>query len=147
MPEKANVLTLPLLVTRALVIFPGNQQLIEAGREFSIDAIKASKANSDSLLFVTSQINANVENPTKDDVYLTGTICRILSSTERNEHIRVRVEVIERAKIESIFENDDNGKYLVAQGSVSKLPEISDIKNDSIIKAIDKFISLSFVFL
>ena len=141
MPEKANVLTLPLLVTRALVIFPGNQQLIEAGREFSIDAIKASKANSDSLLFVTSQINANVENPTKDDVYLTGTICRILSSTERNEHIRVRVEVIERAKIESIFENDDNGKYLVAQGSVSKLPEISDIKNDSIIKAIDKALS------
>ena len=141
MPEKANVLTLPLLVTRALVIFPGNQQLIEAGREFSIDAIKASKANSDSLLFVTSQINANVENPTKDDVYLTGTICRILSSTERNEHIRVRVEVIERAKIESIFENDDNGRYLVAQGSVSKLPEISDIKNDSIIKAIDKALS------
>ena len=141
MPEKANVLTLPLLVTRALVIFPGNQQLIEAGREFSIDAIKASKANSDSLLFVTSQINANVENPTKDDVYLTGTICRILSSTERNEHIRVRVEVIERAKIETIFENDDNGKYLVAQGSVSKLPEISDIKNDSIIKAIDKALS------
>ena len=44
MPEKANILTLPLLITRALVIFPGNQQLIEAGREFSIDAIKASKA-------------------------------------------------------------------------------------------------------
>ena len=141
MPEKANVLTLPLLVTRALVIFPGNQQLIEAGREFSIDAIKASKANSDSLLFVTSQINANVENPTKDDVYLTGTICRILSSTERNEHIRVRVEVIERAKIDTIFENDDNGRYLVAQGTVSKIPEISDIKNDSIIKAIDKALS------
>ena len=103
MPEKANVLTLPLLVTRALVIFPGNQQLIEAGRGFSIDAIKASKANSDSLLFVTSQINPNVENPTKDDVYLTGTICRILSSTERNEHIRVRVEVIEISKIYTIF--------------------------------------------
>ena len=141
MPEKANILTLPLLVTRALVIFPGNQQLIEAGREFSIDAIKASKANSDSLLFVTSQINPNVENPTKDDVYLTGTICRILSSTERNEHIRVRVEVIERAKIDTIFENDDNGKYLVAQGSVSKIPDISEIKNDSIIKAIDKALS------
>ena len=93
------------------------------------------------MLFVTSQINPNVENPTKDDVYLTGTICRILSSTERNEHIRVRVEVIERAKIDTIFENDDNGKYLVAQGSVSKIPDISEIKNDSIIKAIDKALS------
>ena len=30
MANKPQVLTLPLLITRALVVFPGNQQLIEA---------------------------------------------------------------------------------------------------------------------
>ena len=55
MANKPQVLTLPLLITRALVVFPGNQQLIEAGRDFSISAVNAAKSECDSLILVSSQ--------------------------------------------------------------------------------------------
>ena len=141
MVDKPENFTLPLLVTRALVIFPGNQQLIEAGRDFSIEAIRASRANSDNLIFVSSQIDPAVENPTIDDIYLTGTVCRIISCSDRNEHLRVRVEVLDRAKIEKVFVNEEKGKFLVAQGSINSVPDVNEVKNDSIIKAIDKALS------
>ena len=141
MVDKPENFTLPLLVTRALVIFPGNQQLIEAGRDFSIEAIRASRANSDNLIFVSSQIDPAVENPTINDIYLTGTVCRIISCSDRNEHLRVRVEVLDRAKIEKVFVNEEKGKFLVAQGSINSVPDVNEVKNDSIIKAIDKALS------
>ena len=68
MADKPQALTLPLLVTRALVVFPGNQQLIEAGRDFSISAVNASKNECDSLILVTSQKQIDKENPTYDDI-------------------------------------------------------------------------------
>ena len=81
MANKPQVLTLPLLITRSLVVFPGNQQLIEAGRDFSISAVNASKNECDSLILVTSQKSFNVEQPTQDDVYEIGVLCHIVSIT------------------------------------------------------------------
>ena len=43
MSENKQVLTLPLLITRGLIVFPGNQKVIEAGRSFSVNAIHAAK--------------------------------------------------------------------------------------------------------
>ena len=64
MADKPKSLNLPLLITRSLVVFPGNQQLIEAGRDFSINAINLSRNKTDSLLFITSQLSSENENPT-----------------------------------------------------------------------------------
>ena len=55
MAEKPQKLTLPLLVTRSLVVFPGNTQIIEAGRKISIEAIKIARTDSDNLIFVSCQ--------------------------------------------------------------------------------------------
>ena len=79
MTEKPKSLSLPLLITRSLVIYPTNQQLIEAGREFSINAINLSRNKTDSLIFITSQIKAECENPTEADLFHVGTLCRIIS--------------------------------------------------------------------
>src|SRR5574344_1609884 len=101
MADKAQTLTLPLLITRALVIFPGNQQLIEAGREFSINAINAARNETNSLIFVTSQNDVHVENPTETDVYRIGTLCHIISNSEREGQERIRVEVVERDQLDN----------------------------------------------
>ncbi|MCF0107723.1 MAG: endopeptidase La [Bacilli bacterium] len=136
MAEKPQVLTLPLLITRSLVLFPGNQQLIEAGREFSINAVSAARNKADSLIFVTSQISFDIENPVAEDVYKVGTLCRIISCSERDGHQRVRVEVIERVALDNI--NVDSGaNFYVAQGTILSLPQISEEKNSAIIRAID----------
>ena len=135
MANKPQSLTLPLLVTRSLVVFPGNQQMVEAGREFSKNAINEARNQADSLIFLTSQKEFETENPTAQDVYEVGTLCHIISASEKENRLRVRVEVIERVKLENIS-LDSNGNYYVASGTITSLGEISDEKNRAIIAAI-----------
>ena len=136
MADKPQTLSLPLLVTRSLVIFPGNQQLIEAGRVFSINAINFAHDQTDSLILVSTQTNVNAEEPSIDEIYKVGTLCRIISISERDNHLRIRVEVLERMKIDNIVENA--GQFFEAEGTVYKLPPVDDITNASIIKAVSK---------
>lgn len=137
MANKPQALTLPLLITRALVIFPKNQQLIEAGRDFSISAVNASKNECDSLILVASQKKYDEDNPKPEDVYNVGVLCHIISVSERDNRLRVRLEVVERVKLSDIrFE--ENAGYFSAIGGMDPLPSISPVENEAIIKAVSK---------
>ncbi len=134
---KPQALTLPLLITRSLVVFPGSQQLIEAGRDFSISAVNASKNECDSLILVTCQKQLNSENPTADDIYDVGVLCRIVSISERDNRLRVRIEVSERVKLSDV-KFEENAGYYSAIGGMYPLPSISSVENEAIIKAVSK---------
>lgn len=137
MANKPQALTLPLLITRALVIFPKNQQLIEAGRDFSISAVNASKNECDSLILVASQKKYDEDNPKPEDVYNVGVLCRIISVSERDNRLRVRLEVVERVKLSDIrFE--ENAGYFSAIGGMNPIPSITPVENEAIIKAVSK---------
>ena len=135
MSEGPQTLTLPLLPTRSFVLFPSTIQPIEAGREFSINAIRAAHAQADSLIFVACQKNPNDEKIEQDSIYQYGTLCRIVSIIEKGDLVRVRVDVVERVHIDKLSYDKDNN-YYVAEGTVNKVPEVSEIENDSIIRAI-----------
>ena len=137
MADKPQALTLPLLITRALIVFPGNQQLIEAGRDFSINAVNASKNDCDSLILVTSQKQFNVEHPSQDDVFTTGVLCHIVSVSDRDNRLRVRIEVVERVQLSDI-KYDADGAYYSAIGGMNPLPSISPVENEAILKAVSK---------
>ena len=137
MANKPQAITLPLLITRALVIFPKNQQLIEAGRDFSISAVNASKNECDSLILVASQKSYDEDNPKPEDVYNVGVLCHIISVSERDNRLRVRLEVVERVKLSDIrFE--ENAGYYSAIGGMDPIPSISPVENEAIIKAVSK---------
>ena len=131
MPNKPQKLTLPLLITRGAIIFPGTQSTIDAGRDFSMGAIDAGKNQTDSLIFVTSQINENVDLPTENDVYKVGTLCHIISISARNDFYKIRIEGVERVELNSI-KFDENGKIFVAEGTVLPIPEIDEEANEEI---------------
>ena len=137
MANKPQALTLPLLITRSLVVYPGNQQLIEAGRDFSISAVNASKNDCDSLILVTSQKSFNVEKPTQDDLYEVGVLCHIVSISERDNRLRVRIEVMDRVKLSDV-KFEENAGYYSAIGGMHPLPSLSVVENEAIIKAISK---------
>ena len=137
MANKPTAVTLPLLITRALVIFPGNQQLIEAGRDFSISAVNASKNECDSLILVTSQKQYSTENPKGEDVYDVGVLCHIISISERDNRLKVRIEVLDRVKLSDI-KFEENAGYFSAIGGMNPLPSISPVENEGIIKAVSK---------
>ena len=102
MPNKPQKLTLPLLITRGAIIFPGTQSAIDAGRAFSMNAVDAGRNQTDSLIFVTSQMDEGVDNPTENDVYRVGTLCHIVTISPREGYYKLRIEGVERVELNSI---------------------------------------------
>ena len=131
MNEGPQTLTLPLLPTRSFVLFPSNIQPIEAGRSFSINAIRAAHAQADSLLFVACQKNPNDETVGFDSIYQYGTLCRIVSIIEKGDLVRVRVDVVEKVRLLNLTYDQQND-YYVAEGQIERVPAVSDLENDSI---------------
>lgn len=137
MADKTQALTLPLLITRGLVMFPGNQQIIEAGRDFSVNAVRLAHHEADSLIFVTSQKEYNIDTPNESDIFNAGTLCRILSFTDKDGRSRVRVEVVERVTFSNI-QIDSTHNCFFAQGNILEMPAISKEKNDAIVAAVNQ---------
>ena len=99
---ESSTLSLPLLVTRALVIFPNMAEEIEVARPFSVKAVERAKKETNNLIFVVSQKSSDVANPTKDDIYNIGTMCRIVSYSPFGEKIRIRVVGSKRARFDYV---------------------------------------------
>ncbi|HHT66758.1 MAG TPA: endopeptidase La [Erysipelotrichaceae bacterium] len=135
MKKGAQVLSLPLLPTRSFVLFPSTIQPIEAGRAFSINAIRAAHLKTDSLLFVVSQRNPNDEQVSLENVYEVGCLCRIVSIIERSNLLRVRVDVVERVKLTSLTYDSEKG-YYVADGEVKEFSEVDSVTNETIVRAL-----------
>ena len=93
MPKEnpSNSLRLPLLVCRALIVFPAMSEEIEVGRDFSIQAVRLASSQTNNLIFVTSQKDETNDNPQIQDLYEVGTLCRIISVNDSGNTIRIRV--------------------------------------------------------
>ena len=137
MPNKPQKLTLPLLITRGAIVFPGTQSSLDAGREFSVNCIDAGRNQTDSLIFVVSQIDEDVDNPTENDIYKVGTLCHILAVSSRDGYYKVRIEGVERVELNSV-KYDETGKLFIAEGSVLPIPPIDEEKNEDIIRQIKR---------
>ena len=133
MTDNIQSLTLPLLITRGLVIYPNNPQMIDVGRNFTVNAFKASKAGANSLIIVTAQTQPDIEVPTYDTIHKFGTLCRIVSASDRQDGVKVRVEPLERVEIVSMSENDG---YFVGEARVNNIPEPDETTNNVIVEMI-----------
>ncbi len=141
---KVKTLTLPLIITRGMIVFPGNQKLVEAGRKFSINAVN--QAKTDSLVFLTAQKNAAIENPKEEDIYTIGTLCRILSITERENAVKVRIEVVERVRLENTHFDEETGSYIstghTLDNPINNDPEVENAYLDAITSTLDSLPSV-----
>ena len=103
--EKSQI-TLAVIPLRGITIFPNMIIHFDVGREKSIAAIEeAMKENGE--IFLVSQVDPEIEDPTKDDVYFIGTISKIKQILKMPKGItRVLVEGIERAEIIDIVDEE-----------------------------------------
>ena len=127
---------LPLLITKGLVLFPESSRLIDAGRDFSINAVKAAKEQYNSLIYIVTQIEDHIAEPKEEDIYKVGVIARIVSLSEKEKRIRARVEVINRVKFVN-FIKDETLNYFFADGVDLKPVATNEQENDAIISVID----------
>ena len=95
---------IPVLPLRGLVVFPKMMLHFDVGRKKSAEAI-AKAMNEDQMIFLTSQKDASVSEPTMDDIYSVGVVCKIIQVLKQPDDItRVVVEGQYRAKIVSQVE-------------------------------------------
>ena len=96
----------PLLCTRGAVVFPMQDLAVEVGRRVSIDSVNYANAYNTNIVLV-SQKDLTVDVPGPDDVYNIGTICRIKTSRERDDHLKVIFSGLTRCRIIKHFLKDD----------------------------------------
>jgi len=107
-----EMIEVPVLPLRDVVVFPQMVITLFVGRDKSINALEQAMKNNKQILLV-AQRDASEDDPEIDNIYDTGcvaTILRMLRLPDGN--IRVLVEGNQRAKIEG-FKN--NGDYFVAE--------------------------------
>ena len=98
---------LPILPLRDIVVFPGMVVPLFVGREKSVKALEAVVKGSNKILLV-SQRNGSQDIPTKEDLYLVGTLATVLQLLRLPDGtVKVLVEGVERAKIVSFTDHEE----------------------------------------
>src|SRR3982074_842603 len=93
----ADVAWSPMLSIREFVMFPFTKFAFKIGRAGSVRALEQALA-ADRTIFLATQHDATVDEPTPEQIYGVGTLGRILQSQKQdNGQIKVVVEGRERA--------------------------------------------------
>ena len=87
--------TIPLIPLRGLTVFPKVVVHFDVGRKRSTAAIEQAMLDNQEI-FLVGQKDLLVEEPTRDEVYSVGVICKIKQILKMSENtIRVLVEGVE----------------------------------------------------
>jgi ATP-dependent Lon protease len=114
---------LPMMPIRDMVIFPHMMTPFVVGRESSVRALEEA-LNGDRKIFLATQHDASVDEPTADDIYTTGTIGTIVQSVKGPDgNIKVLVEGVERATALNLI--DDDGFFVATVRSGGPQPELT----------------------
>ncbi len=99
-PNLPAELDLPILAIRNTVIFPVLAFPINVGRDKSLEAVERAMAG-DKLLGIVAQQDAKNEDPDTAELYLTGTVVKILKSVKMpGNKLNVIIQGLSRIKVE-----------------------------------------------
>ena len=105
-----DVRKLPMMPIRDMVIFPHMMTPFVVGRDSSVRALEEALTG-DRKIFLATQHDASVDEPSADDIYEMGTIGNIVQSVKMPDgNIKVLVEGVERAR--AIEVNDEDGFFV-----------------------------------
>jgi ATP-dependent Lon protease len=105
-----DVRKLPMMPIRDMVIFPHMMTPFVVGRESSVRALEEALTG-DRKIFLATQHDASIDEPSADDIYETGTIGNIVQSVRMPDgNIKVLVEGVERAR--SLEVSDEDGFFV-----------------------------------
>ena len=94
-----NVLSIPVLPLRDVVVYPYMVVPLFVGRERSIKALEVAMA-ADKQILVVTQKNPTEDNPSEEGVYQVGTMANVLQLLKLPDGtVKVLIEGVKRAKI------------------------------------------------
>lgn len=101
-PQK--IYEIPILPLRGVLVFPYTVINLDVGRKKSIAAIEEVMNTEEKLIFLVMQKEAQVEQPSIDDLHKTGTICRVKQCLKLpSGTYRITIESFSRAELHSFI--------------------------------------------
>ena len=132
-------INLPAIPLRGITIFPNMIIHFDVGREKSISALEESMLK-DSKIFLVSQIDPEIEDPKRNEIYSIGTICKIKQILKLPKGVtRVLVEGVERAAIIDLI---DDKKFM--EVVVEKIDDELNVKDENEDSALRNLLSKAF---
>lgn len=123
--SKANAETkrLPMMPIRDVVFFPHMMAPFVVGRESSVRALTEAVAG-DKKIFLATQHDASVAEPKVGEIYSVGTIANIFQSLKLPDgNIKILVEGLERAQVESVAEDEGFFRATVRPAGLTIQPD------------------------
>ena len=133
----SGVVDIPVLALRDVVVYPQMVIPLFVGREKSIRCLDIAMEH-DKQIFLVAQKDAAVDDPSQDDVYLTGTMATILQMLKLPDGtVKVLVEGVKRANIKQFVQTEE---YFTADIEFIVLEKEDDESNEVLIRsAISQF--------
>ncbi|MEL4030507.1 endopeptidase La [Caldifermentibacillus hisashii] len=132
MNEQQRIIV-PLLPLRGLLVFPTMVLHLDVGREKSVQALEKAMMN-DHFIFLTTQKDTSIENPTEDDFFEMGTLTQVKQMLKLpNGTFRVLVEGLKRGKIEKFLRTDE---YFEVRIQTYENEEVKDIEEEALMRMI-----------
>lgn len=143
MENRENIIELPVLPLRGIIVFPEMILHFDVGRRKSKAALNAAMMNNQEI-FITAQNDPTVNDPHLDDIYKVGTICKITQIVNQQEDIiRVTIQGKERAVIKEITSEKKCLFALVER--VPKCPPKNTLRETALVRGVkqvfDKYIA------
>jgi ATP-dependent Lon protease len=122
-----DVRKLPMMPIRDMVIFPHMMTPFVVGRESSVRALEEALTG-DRKIFLATQHDASLDEPSADDIFETGTIGNIVQSVKMQDgNIKVLVEGVERGRAVDV--TDEDGFFVATvRTSKSKLEDTPQVQ-------------------
>lgn len=117
--------SIPMIPLRGLSILPHTVQHFDIGREKSIAALEKAMEQ-DSIIFLSSQKDAEIEDPKEGDFYEVGVICKVKQMLKLpGDAMRLLVSGLSRGRIQEIVGEDPFLEVMVED-----LKSLEDIEID-----------------
>ena len=113
-----RIVRLPVVPLRELVVFPHLVVPLMLARDASMQAVREATAG-DGMVFLLSQIDGRIDQPTKNDFYAVGSLARVLQLFRLNDEThKVIVEAVGRGRVQRL--SQARGQY---RATVEVIPE------------------------
>src|SRR5215212_5088644 len=133
----ADILRLPMVPIRDVVIFPFTKVAFKIGRPGSVRALEDALAT-DRTIFLATQHDASIDEPAPDQIYGVGTIARILQA-QRQENGQTKVVVEGRERATTIRVDNDNGAFTATVRRAPAVPE-SGARVDALMQRVGQLV-------
>src|ERR1044072_2340802 len=118
-----DIVRLPMVPIRDVVIFPFTKVAFKIGRPARAPPLEAPLAT-DRTIFLATQHDASIDEPSPDQIYTVGTVARILQA-QRKENAQTKVGFEGRERATTIRIENDNGAFTATVRRAPAVPESS----------------------